>query len=134
MAHFRLLDRPIEKWSFIKRDDRNNKKLAIFVHGFRGDHLATWLDLPNFLFRHAGSDRQLQNWDYLFLGYETYSIGNYVAIARLISSQWERASKGLPPYGPTAYEKLALIGHSLGTLGIRQLLCASSLHPKVTCH
>jgi hypothetical protein len=124
-----LNDRQEERWALIRREDAPNKKLAIFVHGFRGTHLTTWGELPDFLSHHAGKELPLQEWDYLFIGYETYSIKNYINIAEIIATEWSLASQGKQPYRPNKYDKLALFGHSLGTLGIRQLLCASAIHP-----
>jgi hypothetical protein len=122
-------DRQDERWALIRREDTPNKNLAIFVHGFRGTHLTTWGELPDFLKRHAGAESPLMDWDYLFIGYQTYSIKNYLNIADIIATEWSLASQGKPPYRPNKYDKLGLFGHSLGTLGIRQLLFASAMHP-----
>lgn len=121
-------DHQREKWALIQRTDRANTKLAIFVHGWHGGHLSTWGDLARFLELHADQNRVLGDWDYLFLGYETYSVGNLLNIARIIATQWREASRGNRPFSHR-YASLALIGHSLGTLGIRQLLCAVSEQP-----
>jgi hypothetical protein len=123
-----FLDRSREEWAFIRRTDHDNSCLAIFVHGFRGNYLTTWGNLPTALEKWADEHQTLQNWDYLFIGYETASIRNLIAIAQLISTQWKLASSGAPPFDHQ-YNHLSLFGHSLGTLGIRQLLCASSEQP-----
>lgn len=115
-------------WTFL-RGVQGNDSLAIFVHGFRGNYLTTWGRLPELLDKFADSDPTLCSWDFLFLGYRTRSIATYLDIARLISGQWEMASTGQPPFD-VRYKRLSLFGHSLGTLGIRQLLCAKSLHPR----
>jgi hypothetical protein len=80
------------------------------------------------LAENADTNEPLRNWDYLFLGYDTARIDTYIDIANKISDHWERASQGQRPY-PRPYQRFALFGHSLGTLGIRQLLCAWSLQP-----
>ncbi|WP_050418989.1 esterase/lipase family protein [Bradyrhizobium tropiciagri] len=114
---------------FVERIDRANRRLAIFVHGWRGGHLSTWGDLAKYLERHADEKLVLEDWDYLFLGYETYSLGSLLDIARIVAGEWMHAAGGRPPFNH-AYQTLALVGHSLGTLGIRQLLCAVSEHPE----
>jgi hypothetical protein len=63
------------------------------------------------------------------LGYETYSISSFLEIAKIVGSQWERASTRQSPFDQNNYSQLALFGHSLGTLGLRQLLCAMSEQP-----
>lgn len=88
----KFFDRQKERWAYVRRTDRANDGLVIFVHGFRGSYLSTWGELANFLTQHADSDRVLQNWDYLFVGYETYSIDTYLEIARIVASQWKKAS------------------------------------------
>ena len=125
-----FFDRQTERWAYIRRADAANEKMVIFIHGFRGSYLSTWGGLANFLKEHADSHRVLSEWDYLFLGYETYSIGSYLDIAGLITSQWRKASTRVPPFDQNEYSKLALFGHSLGTLAIRQLLCALSEQPE----
>jgi pimeloyl-ACP methyl ester carboxylesterase len=124
-----FFDRQKERWAYLRRSDIANTKLVIFVHGFRGSYLSTWGKLAGYLEANADNHTRLAEWDYLFVGYETYSIGSFLQIARLISSQWESATKGAPPFDLNAYTALSLFGHSLGTLGIRQLLCATSEQP-----
>jgi pimeloyl-ACP methyl ester carboxylesterase len=124
-----LFDRQKELWAYVRRSDSPNSKLVIFVHGFSGSYLSTWGELANFLTQHADADQKLSTWDYLFVGYETYSINTYMAIADLVGTQWHRASTGQPPFDNNAYTQLAIFAHSLGTLGVRQLLCAASKQP-----
>lgn len=129
MPQLEFLDRQEEKWALLRLQHGGaGRSLAIFVHGFLGDHLTTWGRLPEMLREHAQSDPTLMGWDFLFLGYPTRKIVSYLDIARLIATQWGKAAIGDPPFGG-AYARLALLGHSLGTLGIRQLLCAEVLQP-----
>jgi hypothetical protein len=129
MAALEFLDRQQENWALLRRPQGGaGRSLAIFVHGFLGDHLTTWGRLPELLRQHASADAVLAGWDFLFLGYPTRKIASYLDIARLIATQWGNAADGRPPFSG-AYRRLALLGHSLGTLGIRQLLCASVLQP-----
>jgi hypothetical protein len=60
------------------------------------------------------------------LGYSTWDVDSYLDIAGLLSTQIKLALNGQSPY-PRQYSEFALLGYSLGTLGIRQLLCACSL-------
>ena len=122
-----FLNRSHEQLALIRRSDGANVRLAVFVHGFRGNYLSTWGSIPELLRDHADSDPILAPWDYLFLGYSTRAIATYLDISALICTTWRRAAAGDPPHR-ASYQKLALFGHSLGTLGIRQALCASSAH------
>jgi hypothetical protein len=129
MAELEVVDRQEDKLTLLrKKQGGSGRFLAIFVHGFLGDHLTTWGHLPEMLREHAQTESTLENWDFLFLGYNTRDISSYLDIARLIASQWDKAVAGKAPF-EGAYLRLALLGHSLGTLGIRQLLCAGVLQP-----
>lgn len=115
-----------EQWALYRRSDVPNRKLAIFVHGFRGNYLRTWGALPDYL-ANSSDSAPFDDWDYVFLGYDTGSVQAYLDIASLICGAWRNAAAGAPPYGQQ-YDRFALFGHSLGTLGIRQALCASATH------
>lgn len=123
-----LIDRYNEHWAFIRRSDHPNSNLAIFIHGFRGEYLRTWGKLPDLVKRNADSDRDFCDWDFLFLGYSTRDIESYLDIASIIRTHWRQALEGNAPF-EQPYEHLALFGHSLGTLGVRQLLCAYVAQP-----
>lgn len=123
----KFYDRPEEKWAFIRREDRKNKRLAVFIHGFYGNYLSTWGKIPDLIVDNADNDPATKDWDYVFLGYETRNVETYLDIAHIISTQCKHACLGNRPFG-SKYDELVLIGHSLGTLGIRQLLCAWSIH------
>jgi pimeloyl-ACP methyl ester carboxylesterase len=99
----------------------------MFVHGFRGNYLGTWGKIPELLRDRADEEDDLRAWDYLFIGYSTKAIDSYLEIASLISTNWRKASQGEAPFRQP-YTDLALFGHSLGTLGIRQTLCATATH------
>jgi hypothetical protein len=125
----KLNDRSKERWAFLPHATQANTSLAIFVHGFIGTHLATWGKLPWLLVNHADDHAPFAEWDYVFLGYDTAAPKTFLDIARLISTKWDDAATGALPSG-RRYVRLALFGHSLGTLGIRQLLCAWSIQPQ----
>jgi hypothetical protein len=122
-------NRPDEHFGLIQRTDQQLTNLAIFVHGFRGHYWSTWGQLGQLLETEADTRTPFQEWDYLFLGYDTSRIATYLDVAQLIWSHWTQAANGDPPYDH-AYSKLALIAHSLGTLGVRQALCAHTQQPK----
>jgi hypothetical protein len=130
MGKLEFLDRQTECWALLREaGGAKGRSLAIFVHGFRGNYLTTWGRLPEFLCDYASNDPVLKHWDFLFMGYATRQVASYLDIASLIATQWAKAASGTPPFvGP--YKRLALFGHSLGTLGIRQLLCAVGMHRK----
>src|ERR1044071_4972301 len=124
-----FLNRSKEYRALIRSQDKSNTQLAIFVHGFKGGYLSTWGKLPDLIQQNADTDANFQDWDFLFLGYDTRNVQTYLDIAGLICTEWDKARTGNSPYN-RSYTKLALFGHSLGTLGIRQLLCAWSHQPQ----
>jgi hypothetical protein len=129
MPQLEFLDRQQEQWALLREQQGGSgRSLAIFIHGFLGDHLTTWGRLPEMLRQHAQADPVLVGWDFLFLGYPTRQIASYLDIAHLIATQWDNAANGRLPFAG-AYIRVALLGHSLGTLGIRQLLCAGIMQP-----
>lgn len=123
----KLQNRPGEKWAYLPAQG-SNEKLCVFIHGFRGDYISTWGRIPEFFAEQADSDLVFHSWDFLFLGYRTSNVESYLDIATLIATQIGLANQKKAPFS-NRYTSFALIGHSLGTLGIRQLLCAWSLHP-----
>jgi hypothetical protein len=123
-----LVHRDKDHFALIRRSDRPNDRLAVFVHGFRGNYWSTWGGLPALLQNEADTKPIFQDWDYVFLGYKTSDVATYLDIAKFIWTEWRKASRGDPPY-KQAYTRLALLGHSLGTLGIRQALCAHQQRP-----
>jgi len=122
-----FINRPKEMWALIRSTTAPNSAIAMFVHGFRGNYLNTWGKIPDLLWKNADGDPATCDWDFLFLGYSTFNIATYLDIASLICSEWKKCAKGEQPYG-RKYERLVLFGHSLGTLGIRQALCATAVH------
>lgn len=123
-------DQPGSKWAYLCQPNREKQtgKLAIFIHGFNGKYLATWGRIPELLRVHAETDPDCKSWDFLFLGYDTVNVETYLDIAAILSTELGKARKGNAPF-QAEYHTFALFGHSLGTLGIRQLLCATAAHP-----
>ncbi len=118
-----------DKLVFLERQDTSNRKLALFIHGFEGDYITTWGNLGEYLRYNSDTDLELQDWDFLFLGYQTSNVQTYLDIANLIASMWRRSQDCIYPFNHK-YNQLALFGHSLGTLGIRQLLCSWKSQPE----
>jgi triacylglycerol esterase/lipase EstA (alpha/beta hydrolase family) len=124
-----FINRSKEQWALLHTSGHPRTKLAVFIHGFRGGYLSTWGSLPDLLRDNADAATPFSEWDFLFVGYDTKRVATYLDISKLLCTQWNAASVGQIPFqGP--YESVALFGHSLGTLGIRQLLCAWSEQPK----
>lgn len=131
-----VISRTERRLLILERNDRANDKLAIFVHGYQiadiglfgKPETGAWGNLKDLLHAHADDEQPFSEWDYGFVGYQTSSIGTYLDIADIIATVWAEASQGEKPFSHE-YRRLALFGHSLGTLGIRQLLCARSVHP-----
>ena len=66
------LNRSREQWALIRTPNAApNTSLAMFVHGFRGNYLATWGKIPELIAEHADQDPILAGWDFLFVGYAT---------------------------------------------------------------
>lgn len=127
----KFTDRPETKWALLSSEDRLNDSLCIFIHGFYGNYLSTWGKIPQLLRSHADQDQACKEWDFLFVGYATGNVESYLDISKIIVTEWRKARNGEAPYR-TRYKRFTLVGHSLGTLGIRQLLCAQALQPDGT--
>jgi hypothetical protein len=123
----RLLNNPENKWALIQRRDQQNDSLAVFVHGFGGGYLRAWGRLPDSLQESADGEEPFRSWDFLFIGYSTHVVETYLDIAAILGTFLRRAASGDRAFG-RQYSRFALFGHSLGTLGIRQFLCASVLN------
>src|SRR6185369_2940711 len=124
----KIVHRPAELFFLIQRTDKPLSNLALFIHGFRGNYLTTWGDLADQLRYEADKKKVFEDWDYVFIGYDTKKVSTYLDIAQFVWAEWKKAGAGLPPYRQQ-YAKLALFGHSLGTLGLRQALCATAKQP-----
>ena len=122
MATRDIQNRLKEKWAYIPASHGKNRRLAVFVHGYGGNYLDTWGNLPQLLTEYADTKEPFASWDYLFCGYPTLDVRTYLDISVLIATQLTQALSGIDPY-VASYENFALVGHSLGTLGIRQFLC-----------
>lgn len=118
-------------FALLENKSVNDSGLVIFIHGFWGGYLKTWGKIPNLLQAVDSSVKApaiLRKWDYLFLGYKTGNVETYIDISKILKTNIEDAFKKEKPFNKK-YKKITLVGHSLGTLGIRQLLCDYSIHP-----
>lgn len=121
------------KRALVRAPDKRNEKIAIFVHGFNGGFLKTWGELPELLVQHADGDPVLEEWDFLFIGYSTLGpagIQEFSHISGLVGTELRNALRGdLAGRTGRPYRKAALFGHSLGTLGIRELVTSVAKLP-----
>jgi len=110
----------------IRSSKHINTKLAVFVHGFRGSYLDTWGKLPDLLTENADASEPFASWGYVFVGYSTWRMQTFLDISAVIGTEVTAAQNGDGRYGHK-YDRIALFAHSLGTLGVRQLICAASV-------
>jgi hypothetical protein len=123
-----------ERWLYVPRGDRTNSRLAIFVHGYMGGYISTWEQLPDLLRDEADNQPIFRDWDYLFLGYRTVRPGavtTFKDIADIVVTHWRNAIQGSGPFfdrEESPYKSIALVAHSLGSLGVRYLVADDLLH------
>lgn len=97
-------------------EDLSNKKLMVFVHGFYGDCMSTWGDLPRLLLQ----DEDLSKVDFCFLGYKS-TVADVPTLGRYLSHVFRKAADGQEPF-PIKYQKFIVVAHSLGGAGVRASL------------
>lgn len=107
--------------------DRPPTRLVVFVHGFNGNSLNTWLQFPNFPDNRAWWETA----DLLFVKYDS--------LRENIAGVANRIRQMLPAYypaphgslasdrpggtaGQSDYEELLLVGHSLGGVILRRVM------------
>ena len=108
-----------DRKSIVQRAD--NTQLAIFVHGFTGDHLETWGDLPQLL----QTDERLETYDFLFWGYPSHLFRKNEDIGttgKYLKSEIDYLNK--------PYHTIVLIGHSMGGLVIRSYIVQALIDGK----
>lgn len=127
------LDDP-DRWAFfVSHSDATVKRLVVFIHGFRGEAVGTWMDFP-MIDGHHPDHAWWAEADLLFIGYDS--------TREEITGIANRIRKYLPkfyplPFAPimkicgvparvdiaTPYSELYLVGHSLGGVIARRVLC-----------
>src|SRR5262249_39863915 len=98
-----------------------NTSIAIFVHGFTGEYVATWGKLPELLQK----DTDLDSYDFLFWGYPSKFFGaneNIGTTGQHLKTEID--------YLPKTYKRIILIGHSMGGLVIRSYIVQALLDGK----
>lgn len=121
-------------WPFyVSHYDGHVKRLVVFVHGFRGKALDTWLDFPKVDTALPENQWWLES-DWLFVGYESTK-ETVTGVANRITREMPRF---FPQPLPAAmdisgaparqnvtdpYTELVLVGHSLGGVILRRALC-----------
>lgn len=116
-------------WTFRVSHAQTVRRLVVFVHGFNGSAMRTWLDFP--------SGSQEREWyreaDLLFVAYPSLK-DNITGAANRLRRELPKffpdpAPAALEVDGHSArrsaepYDELVLVGHSLGGLVIRRALC-----------
>jgi hypothetical protein len=123
-----LVNRSLQRWAYISRTDKPSSQIAFFLHGFVGNYLTTWGSIPQLLQTSADQHPPCDQWDYVFVGFDTKNVLSFLDVAAFVWSEWARASEGKNPLSHR-YERFAIFAHSLGTLGVRQALYAWSRQP-----
>jgi pimeloyl-ACP methyl ester carboxylesterase len=103
----------------------------VFVHGFGGSALTTWSSFPSML----RTDQKFTGWDLVFFGYDgqhTEMVSSASELEALLDTmdgsptnlyQKSTAWPGLPrPACPSAYARIVVASHSLGTVVTRRAL------------
>jgi pimeloyl-ACP methyl ester carboxylesterase len=135
-SRYDLDDLPARWALYLSPSDDAVKRLVVFVHGFRGSTVGTWMDFPDLDLSRAENGWWLQA-DLLFIGYQSTS-DSITGVANRIRSELPRFFP--TPYAPavrvddvpvrsdltTPYEQLVVVGHSLGGVVLRQALCDSA--------
>jgi triacylglycerol esterase/lipase EstA (alpha/beta hydrolase family) len=111
--------------------------LLVFVHGFKGTAQATWMEFP----RRLDANQKCRGCDLVFYGYDgvrtraSISAGNFRKFMNQLCTGPAFANRYLHPsvHRPNGlqYKKVVLVGHSLGSIVIRQALLDAHLRREV---
>jgi pimeloyl-ACP methyl ester carboxylesterase len=117
-----------ENWVFFVAH-RQPRRLVVFVHGFRGGPVSSWRNFP------LGGQRNdcWRESDLLFVGYPSERdniLGVSNRLRRILPTYYPQiGSRRLTGYEAAVraegdeYEELFLVGHSLGGVIVRRLVC-----------
>ena len=103
--------------------------LLVFVHGFGGESMGTWSHFPALL----QGRTQTAGWDAVFFGYDGLHTPAAFSAGMLrefltdfeTNAAWH-ANQALDPShqrAPFIYQRIAIIGHSLGSIVSREAMC-----------
>jgi pimeloyl-ACP methyl ester carboxylesterase len=95
-----------------------NRKLLLFIHGWKGDSQTTWQRFPSL----ACSDPALTDVDVIVVDYPTFMAQrnlNLAPLASWLNEHLDFASK---------YQRVAIVAHSMGGLLAREIIVLKSLH------
>jgi hypothetical protein len=127
------IDHP-DRWAlYLSPSDEPIERLVVFVHGFGGKAVGTWLDFPAIDLGQA-ENRWWREADLLFVGYDS-TRDSITAVANRIRTELSHfypkpyqpaldvGGEPLRPDITTGYRELILVGHSLGGVVLRRALC-----------
>ncbi|WP_396922931.1 esterase/lipase family protein [Mycolicibacterium sp.] len=129
-----------KRWAFfVSPSNETVSRLVVFVHGFGGKTVKTWLDFPEIDLARAENDWWRES-DLLFVGYSTRrdsitSVANRIRkeLPRFYPTPYEPAlvvdSEQIRPDITSDYSELVLVGHSLGGVILRRALCDAAKSP-----
>jgi pimeloyl-ACP methyl ester carboxylesterase len=118
---------------FLSHHSGQVRRLVVFIHGFMGKTVTTWLDFPRIDASHPENIWWLES-DLLFVGYRS-TRDDITGVANRIRQNLDHFYPQPPLDVLTAggvaaradiaspYEELILVGHSLGGLILRRALC-----------
>ncbi len=141
--NYEFIEDSTGKKALFKSKTKANKNLVVFVHGFTGNYLSTWGELPDLL----TGDPRLLHFDFLFWGYssnyifpkEDFLIDNIRQLftqflsGHKTNQHIEVVAQGLQTELKylEGYDNITLIGHSLGGLVIRSFIIQNLKESKI---
>jgi len=107
------------EWPGYFSEKKDAKVLVIFIHGFKGDHLATWKSFPSLL----RDDDRFPALDIISVHYPTFIKRRNLKLPQL--AKWIQFH--LQEHHPRKYDKVIVVAHSMGGLVARELVILHQL-------
>ena len=109
-----------------------NRTAIVFVHGFSGDRVGTWGDIPSSL----AADKRLGGWDMYGFGYPSHKSFDILGLWTADPALNQIATKlnSEPALRTERYDALALVAHSMGGLVVQNALVKYPALRKRTTH